>query len=543
MKNFMLRWKSLCTMPVLDDGYVLMSTYAYTDLNRAKENRWTHVLRSLEELDVVGRIYVSQQGANAQIAVPKSRMSEFRAILRDLHEPLESRLVRDVELSPEEFREYPPFKNKLQVKNRELVSLGDYDTEDLSSLNFEDCGDEISPQDWDRELSSNASAVVLDVRNKYESEVGAFENALPLNTTQFKETWSTLREILKDKPKNEPVYMYCTGGIRCVAAGSFLKQKLGFEKIKRLEGGIVGYLQHPSNESRFRGINYVFNGRHGEFVGDDLSELPNSTLLTDERRGVEALQVLDERSSRREPRSTSDCDLAVSSLRKVVNARESYAEKHTSPESSELRKVREMTDKAFPRVSHMVSGPLQGQFLTMLSSLCKAKRVLELGTFTGYGTLCFASSKSVNEVVTCDSDCNAVNVAQNVISQSPQKHKIRLIHASASDTLSKLSQEEETTPFDLIYLDCDKRKYLEYYEYIMNSPLIQENSMIVADNVLWKDIAALSSNLEDESSVISRRYRLISRAMDEFNAHVNEDSRTEQVVLPIQDGVSLIRVV
>ena len=93
-----------------------------------------------------GRIYVSQQGANAQIAVPKSRMSEFRAILRDSR-ALESRLVRDVELSPEEFREYPPFKNKLQVKNRELVSGGD--EEDLSSLNFEDCGDEISPQDWD----------------------------------------------------------------------------------------------------------------------------------------------------------------------------------------------------------------------------------------------------------------------------------------------------------------------------------------------------------------------------------------------------------
>ena len=452
MKNFgVLRFwnkRSLCTMPaVLEEGYVMMSTYAYTDLNRAKENRWTHVLRSLEELDVVGRIYVSQQGANAQVAVPKSRMSEFRAILRDLHEPLESRLVRDVELSPEEFREYPPFKNKLQVKNRELVSLGG-DEEDLSSLNFEDCGDEISPFDWDQDLSSNP--IVLDVRNKYESEVGAFENAVHLNTTQFKETWSALREILKDKPKNEPVYMYCTGGIRCVAAGSFLKQKLGFENIKRLEGGIVGYLQHPSNESRFKGINYVFNGRHGEFVGDDLSELPNSTLLTDERRGVEALQVLDERSSRREPRSTSDCDLAVSSLRKVVDARESYAEKHTTPESSELRKVREMTDKAFPRVSHMVSGPLQGQFLTMLSSLCKANRVLELGTFTAYGTLCFASSESVNEVVTCDSDCNAVNVAQSVISQSSQKHKIRLIHASASDTLSKLSQEE-TTPFDLIY--------------------------------------------------------------------------------------------
>ena len=90
-----------------------------------------------------------------------------------------------------------------------------------------------------------------------------------------------------------------------------------------------------------------------------------------------------------------------------------------------------------------------------------------------------------------------------MISQSSQKHKIRLIHASASDV--EQVEPEETTPFDLIYLDCDKRKYLEYYEYIMKSPLIQEGSMIIADNVLWKDISALSSNLDEDDGVISRR--------------------------------------
>ena len=104
-------------------------------------------------------------------------------------------------------------------------------------MNFEDCGDEIVPKDWDRELSSNASAVVLDVRNKYESEVGAFENALPLNTTQFKETWSTLREILKDKPKNEPVYMYCTLvgilHVRCrTGSGTFAIPRRGSFRIR-----------------------------------------------------------------------------------------------------------------------------------------------------------------------------------------------------------------------------------------------------------------------------------------------------------------------
>ena len=533
-----------------DDSYVLMSTYAYVDLSKAKENRWRHVFRSLDRFCVKGRIYVSQQGANAQVAVPKSRVEDFRETLRELHEPLERRLVKDVELTEKEFREYPPFKNKLQVKSRELVSLGN--SKDLSSLNFEDCGNEISPREWDRDLSSSNSVVVLDVRNKYESEVGQFENAVPLNTTQFKETWDRLREILKDKSKDEPVYMYCTGGIRCVAAGSFVKQELGFQNIKRLEGGIVGYLQYRKKEdvdhdenraSKFRGINYVFNGRHGECY-EDLSELPESTLLTDERRGVEALQVLDERSQRREPKSPSDCDVVTSRRRNVVNARETYAERHTTAEHDELRKVREMTHKAFPRVSHMVSGPLQGQFLNMLSSFVQANRVLELGTFTAYGTLCFALSESVKEIITCDSDCNAVNVAQSVISKSEWKDKIRLIHANASDTLKRLS-EEEKKPFDLIYLDCDKRKYLEYYETIMSSPLIREGTVIVADNVLWKDIAALghdNDDDDDERSVISRRYRLISRAMDDFNVHVNDDSRTEQVVLPIQDGLSLIRV-
>ena len=307
--------------------YVMMSTYAYTNLNAIlRENRWTHVLRSLEELDVVGRIYVSQQGANAQIAVPKSRMSEFPSDSARPSQPLESRLVRDVELSPEEFREYPPFKNKLQVKNRELVSLGG-DEEDLSSLVLR-----IVVMKSHRKIGIGIcppNPVVLDVRNKYESEVGAFENAVPLNTTQFKETWSALRDILKDKPKNEPVYMYCTGGYSVCCGWIVLEAETRIRKYQTTRGWYRGILATSIERIRDLEVSTTSSTDDTESSWEMTYRsfrIPH--YLRDERRGVEALQVLDERSSRREPRSTSDCDLAVSSLRKVVNARESYAEKH-----------------------------------------------------------------------------------------------------------------------------------------------------------------------------------------------------------------------
>jgi len=98
----------------------------------------------------------------------------------------------------------------------------------------------MSPLEWHNQLD-DPNTVVLDCRNSYESDVGIFNNAIPLNTTFFRESWAALDSILKDKPKDTKLMTYCTGGIRCVKINAYLEQKLGFSNVHRLQGGIISY--------------------------------------------------------------------------------------------------------------------------------------------------------------------------------------------------------------------------------------------------------------------------------------------------------------
>ena len=120
--------------------------------------------------------------------------------------------------------------------------------------------------------------------------MGSFAGATPLNTETFKDTYQALDEALAAKDKREPVYMFCTGGIRCVKAGAYVKQKLGFSDVRRLKGGVVNYTQQLSDTdleetSRFRGVNYVFNDRVGERV--TAPPVPDGGVL--DARAAEAL--------------------------------------------------------------------------------------------------------------------------------------------------------------------------------------------------------------------------------------------------------------
>ena len=133
--------------------------------------------------------------------------------------------------------------------------------------------------------------MVLDCRNAYESDVGKFEGALPLGTNTFRDTWGALERVLGGKdPSKTQVMIYCTGGIRCVKVGAYLKQRMGFSRVARLQGGVVSYVrelkeQAQSDEAKFqrqslfRGINYVFDNRIGELVTPDLplQALPSET--------------------------------------------------------------------------------------------------------------------------------------------------------------------------------------------------------------------------------------------------------------------------
>lgn len=117
--------------------------------------------------------------------------------------------------------------------------------------------------------------VILDCRNDYESDVGRFDGAEPLNIQTFRETWDRLEKRLEDVPRDKPILTYCTVGIRCAKVNAFLEQKMGFTNTARLKGGIVSYTTQLRDEgrleaSKFKGVNDVFDGRMGEVVTEDL---------------------------------------------------------------------------------------------------------------------------------------------------------------------------------------------------------------------------------------------------------------------------------
>jgi UPF0176 protein len=98
----------------------------------------------------------------------------------------------------------------------------------------------MNAQEWHEQLD-NPNAIILDCRNSYESDVGIFQNAIPLQTTFFRESWDALEEKLANVPKDTPIMTYCTGGIRCVKINTYLEQKMGFTNASRLQGGIIRY--------------------------------------------------------------------------------------------------------------------------------------------------------------------------------------------------------------------------------------------------------------------------------------------------------------
>lgn len=155
------------------------------------------------------------------------------------------------------------------------------------SLKWEYAGYDMPPLEWHQKLKEAREArgnevkqkeftvpLIFDCRNTYETEVGIFEGAEPLETENFRDSWKVFHEKLKDKPKDIPIMAYCTGGIRCVKIGAYLTQEMGFTNVSRLAGGIIAYDrtlndQAPDEEPMFKGTNYVFDGRVGRQITSD----------------------------------------------------------------------------------------------------------------------------------------------------------------------------------------------------------------------------------------------------------------------------------
>lgn len=205
----------------------------------------------------------------------------------------------------------------------------------------------------------------------------------------------------------------------------------------------------------------------------------------------------------------------------VPDSIEAYIEAHTSERTAVFGELaRETREKMAYYV--MQVGKVEGGFLKMLTQLTCARRVLEIGTFTGYSALCFAEGLPADgQVITCDIDEQATEMARKYWAMSQHGAKIELKLGPAIETIQGL----EGT-FDIVFLDADKENYIAYWEAIV--PRVNQGGLLIADNTLWS------------GKVVDPKDRL-AVAVDRFNKHVYNDSRVECVMLSVRDGVTLAR--
>ncbi len=204
---------------------------------------------------------------------------------------------------------------------------------------------------------------------------------------------------------------------------------------------------------------------------------------------------------------------------------EEYILQHTTPESP-LRK--RLWREAHVRLlrARMLSGHLQGNFLQMLCRLKGAKCILELGTYTGYAAHCLAEALGDGgEVHTIESDDEMEDFIRSFIDEVPYKERI---HLHLGDALTLLPSLLQSYSFDLVYIDANKREYLEYYELIL--PHLPSGALILADNTLW------DGKVIEEPTPTDAQTQSILR----FNDYVQRDPRVENLILPLRDGLSLI---
>ena len=178
-------------------------------------------------------------------------------------------------------------------------------------------------------------------------------------------------------------------------------------------------------------------------------------------------------------------------------------------------------------IKRMQISVTQGYFMQFIIKNNKIKKILEIGTFTGYSALTMALAIDDDGNITClDKNKETSDIAINFFKKAKVDNKINLICDNASNILSKLIKENNT--FDLIFIDADKENYINYYEFAYN--LISKNGLIIIDNVLWKgEVADLSKN--DKLTNIIRK----------FNEHIKKDNRIEKTILPIGDGLTICK--
>jgi len=199
-----------------------------------------------------------------------------------------------------------------------------------------------------------------------------------------------------------------------------------------------------------------------------------------------------------------------------------YCERHTSSQSSLLYQLERETHLK-TLAPQMMSGQLQGQLLTIISQLVQPKIALEIGTFTGYAALCLAKGLPIDgRLYTIEVKEELESLIRKYIDQSNKAAQIELLIGDAATIIPTLP-----TPFDLVFIDAGKRFYAEHYDLVINQ--VRSGGIILVDNVLWSGKVTLKTQDKD------------TRIIHEFNQKVWKDERVENVLLPIRDGINVIR--
>jgi len=207
----------------------------------------------------------------------------------------------------------------------------------------------------------------------------------------------------------------------------------------------------------------------------------------------------------------------------INNEAEGYVARFTSEEDDLLSSIADYTNSFHPQ-AQMLSGHVQGRFLSMISCLVQPERILEIGTFMGYSALCLAEGLRPNgKLYTIEIREEDAARAREYFSKSLYNNKIVLHTGNAIELIPTFKEQ-----WDIVFIDADKIGYIDYYE--LTLPFVKPNGLIIADNVLFHG-EVLDKNITGKNAI----------AIDRFNRHISQDKRVQQVLLTVRDGISLIR--
>ena len=237
-----------------------LSFYKYTQIRNPQLFR-DYLFIHWQSLEVLGRIYLAQEGINAQLSVPAKNFSFFKTQIDSIKFLENVRLNIAVEQNNKSFL-------KLTIKVRDKIVA-----DGLEDKNFDVTkkGKHVNAVEFNR-LLEDKNTVCLDMRNHYESEIGHFQKAVTPDVDTFKESLPIIEKDLSQYKENKNLLMYCTGGIRCEKASAYLKHK-GFRNVYQLEGGIIEYARQVKKlgiENKFRGKNFVFDERRSEQISNHI---------------------------------------------------------------------------------------------------------------------------------------------------------------------------------------------------------------------------------------------------------------------------------